>query len=602
MIPRLQELLADRRRTRRLGLLALAGAAAVAVGFKLVPPATIERLIVHGGYYFILAVFAAWCGFAWRVAAARREAWQPWLRRPTWVLPALVAAAAFAVWTDDFAHKVLFDEYVLQGTAWHMHATKEVGAPIRAYEFEGTWLAIDTFLDKRPYFFTFLVSLLHDLTGYRLENAYVLNVMLAYVTLGLTYWLAHALTGRRGPALLAVGLLASLPVFGQNASGASMEMHNLAMIAAVLASAVLYLRAPDDDRLSLLVLGAVLLAQCRYESVSFVAPVALVIVLGWWRCGRLLLPWPAVAAPLLLIPYAWLDRFVQSKPLLWQLREGETARFAWHYLAGNLEGARNFFFNTSPGQPNSLVLTVLGLAGAGWAAVALVRRIRRGAAAPPAAAATATLLFGLTVAGNLGLLMFYYWARLDELITARFALPFYFMLALLAAWAVRAWEVRRIPALRIAGGALALWLVACGAQAYARRFYTTQNLVLQELRWELDEIRREARGGRLLVVTNKATIPYLLERISAVNTALAQGRAAQIKWHLEQGTFRDIVTVQVLRPTSAQGDVIVAPDDRLPDSFKLQPIAQKRFGGRWIRLSRVTAIDVAAAPAVSGQP
>ncbi len=600
MISRLQELLADRRLTRRLGLLAAAGVAAVAVGFKLVPPATIERLIVHGGYYFMLAVFAAWCGFAWRVAAARRDAWLPWLQRPTWVLPALIGAAAFAVWTDDFAHKVLFDEYVLQGTAWHMHATKEIGAPIRAYEFEGTWLAIDTFLDKRPYFFTFLVSLLHDLTGYRLENAYVLNVILAYVTLGLTYWLAHALTGRRGPALLAVGLLASLPVFGQNASGASMEMHNLAMIAAVMASAVLYLRAPDDDRLSLLVLGAVLLAQCRYESVTFVAPVAAVIVFGWWRVGRLVLPWPAVAAPLLLVPYAWLDRFVQSKPLLWQLREGETARFAFHYLPGNLEGARNFFFNTSPGQPNSLVLTLLGLAGGAWATVALVRRCRaRAWAVPPAA--TATVLFGLTVAGNLALLMFYYWARLDELITARFALPFYFVLALLAAWAVGAWEVRRIPALRVALGALALWLAACGVQAYARRFYTTQNLVLQELRWELAQIREQAKGGRLLVVTNKATIPYLLERVSAVNTALAQGRAAQIKWHLEQGTFREVVTVQVLRPTSAEGDIIVAPDDRLPDSFKLQPIARKRFGGRWILISRVTAIELSPAPAVSGQ-
>ena len=81
MTSRLQDLLADRRLTLRLGLLAAAGLAAVAVGFKLVPPATIERLIVHGGYYFILAVFAAWCLCAWRVAAARRGAWLPWLQR-----------------------------------------------------------------------------------------------------------------------------------------------------------------------------------------------------------------------------------------------------------------------------------------------------------------------------------------------------------------------------------------------------------------------------------------------------------------------------------------------------------------------------------------
>src|SRR5439155_20710207 len=142
-------------------------------------------------------------------------------------------------------------------------------------------------------------------------------------------------------------------------------------------SAVLYLRVPDGDRLSLLVLGAALLAQCRYESVLFVAPVAFVVALGWWRRGRILLPWAACIAPLLLVPYAWLDRFVQSKPLLWQLREGDTARFGLRYLEGNLEGARTFFFNLSPGQPNSLWLTLVGIAGLIWALVRTVASLPR---------------------------------------------------------------------------------------------------------------------------------------------------------------------------------------------------------------------------------
>ena len=158
-------LVRDRSDRVRLALFALSAGAAFLIGFVLVKPATIEPLIRHGGYYYMLAMFAAFVIYAWRVAAARAGVWREWLRRPGWTPWVIAAGTAFAVWSDSFAHKVLFDEYVLQGTAWHMHATKEIGAPIRAFDFAGTWLAIDTFLDKRPYFFTVLISLLHDLTG-----------------------------------------------------------------------------------------------------------------------------------------------------------------------------------------------------------------------------------------------------------------------------------------------------------------------------------------------------------------------------------------------------------------------------------------------------
>ena len=35
----------------------------------------------------------------------------------------------------------------------------------------------------------------------------------------------------------------------------------------------------------------------------------------------------------------------------------------------------------------------------------------------------------------------------------------------------------------------------------------------------------------------------------------------------------------------------VDPDDVLPENFRLEPITEKRFGGRWARLSRLIAIE-----------
>ncbi len=593
MILQLSPLPGSRNLPVRLLSFGVIGLAAFLTGFVLVPPPMIERLIIHGGYYYILGVFAAFVIFALRVARPQWTGMVSGLRNAGWIGAAVIAGTGFALWSDSFAHKVLFDEYVLQGTAWHMHATKEVATPMRAYDFAGTWLAIDTFLDKRPYFFTFLLSLLHDLTGFRLQNVYILNGALTGLTLGAVAWLVHAMTRRVAAVMLSVALLATLPVFGQNATGASMELHNLAMIAVVMVCAVLYLRAPDSDRLALLIFGAVLLAQCRYESVIFVLPVAWIIVVGWLKAERILLPWPALIAPLLLVPYAWHDRFVGSKPILWQLREGESARFGWQYLAGNLEGAQSFFFSITPVQPSSLGLSLLGIGAIIWVMVRLIQRWRSG---PSAEALSPGLLvtaaFGLTIAANLGILMFYYWSRLDDFVTARFALPFYLMLAVLVGWTAHSLERRRVPGVRLASAVLVVWMLVIGAPAYARRLYTQHNLVMHEIEWELQQASTGARPP--LVITNKATMPFLLHRIPAVNTAAARTRGSQIMWHLQQGTFPEVLVMQVLRPTSAAGDVGVDPDDVLPDTFQLEPLARKRFGARWIQISRLLTIDEAS--------
>jgi len=351
------------------------------------------------------------------------------------------------------------------------------------------------------------------------------------------------------------------------------------------------LRAPDDDRLSLLVVGALLLAQSRYESVLFVVPTAFVIVAGWIRAGSILLTWPALVAPMLLVPYAWQSRIVSSKPVLWQLREGETTRFALRYLAGNLEGARKFFFGTTPETSNSWWLSALGVVAIGWGLARVWRWARppldaRRAFAP---GVVVLLAFGTAIAANLALLMFYYWSRLDEPIASRFALPACLFLALLVAWLVRDLDARRLPATKFAALGVGIWLLVWGAPAFARRYYTAPNLLLRELEWDCEQIAD--RPGPLLLVTNKATIPFLLERIPVVNIAIARTRAAAIAWHLREGTVHEVLVGQALRPTSAAGEMGVDPEDVLPDSFHLETIAVKRFGLRWDRISRVTKID-----------
>lgn len=575
----------------------LVGVLAVVVGFVSVTPAQAEVMIGAGGYYYILGVFALFLFFGKRVWTQSSPGWQEWLGLPLLVL---AATSAFAIWCDPFKHKILFDEYVLQGTAFHMHATKEFGTVIRAYDIAGTWLPIDTFLDKRPYFFTFLVSLVHDLTGYRLTNAFVVNVALAPVLLALVWWLGLALAGR-GPALMAVAMLGTLPLMGQQASGAGMELHNLTMIALVMVLALHYLRSPSDDRLSLLVLGAVLLAQSRYESVIFVVPTAWIIVVGWLRAGRVILPWAAIAAPLLLVPYAWHNRVLSASPLLWQLHEGQTSRFSFKYLAENLEGAWAFFFNFGPNIPNSWYLSTLGFLSLGWAVAAGWRWVRSPGRAPITPEIWVLVAFGGGIVANLTVLMFYYWSRLDDIMASRFALPMCFLLALLAAMSLRRLETWRPVTIRYAAVGLGVWLLIWCIPAIARHTYTSQNLVMQEVEWEHDQLLR--RPGPLLFISNKSSIPFVLWRIPTVINGVGRQRPAQISYHLREGTFKEVIVAQALRPTSPQGAMGVDPDDLMPENYRLEPIAEKRFGGRYARLSRLVSIDeVAPRPTKADSP
>jgi hypothetical protein len=579
---------------RRLLLFALCGAIALELGYVAVPTIPAGHMIINWGYYYILGVFALFVFYARRLAVSRREVWRAWIRRPGIAGLAIASCLAFALWSDSFKHKILFDEFVIQGTAYEMHATKQVSTILRAYNIDGTWLTIDTFLDKRPYFFPFLASLLDDLTGYRIANMFALNAACAAALLGLLYWFARQLAGR-GPAILAVALMATMPLFGQNATGAGMDMHNLAMIALAACLGVLYLRVPSDDRLSAFVLGALLLTQSRYESIIFVGPVALIIAAGWARARRIVLPWPVVIAPLLLIPYAWHSRVLKATPLFWQLREGQTSAFSASNVADNLRGDLSFLFNRGPALANSWYLSVLGFAGLGWLLFGAWRwlRTRPRPQLAPAVLVGAAFLAG--VAGHFAVLLFYWWAKFNDLMASRFALPMCMAFAVLAAALVRGLEGRRVPALRIAAAGLGIWLLVGGLPAIARRLYSDENLAMQEIEWERSII--ESEPGPVLMISNKSTIPFVLWHIETLISSVGAQRGEEIRYHMGEGTFKEVLVSQAIRPTTANGDMGIDPEDIMPPGYHLKMIAEKRFGGRLDRLSRIVSIDPEAGKA-----
>ncbi len=600
----------------RLVLFGLVAVAAFALGFLAFGVQRSRILVRQFGYYTIAGTFA-WAVYALiRVGPAmggvvRRISRRDWLQAAAVV----GACTVIVLLTTPINYKILYDEMVLQATASDMHIYREVSTVVRAYLVDGVFAPFDSYLDKRPFFYPFLVSLVHDVTGYREGNAFAVNVVLLPLILLQVYLFSRRLGGHVG-ALAAVLALGTLSTLAQSSTSAGMETLNLAMIILTMHMAVLYLDAPDEPRLAALILAAVLLAQTRYESSLFVLPVAIVVLQGWRRVGRIIMPVAAILAPALLIPYAVHNTYLSGTPSLWELRENESTRFSTEHLLPNLQHAFGYLFDTGRGLTNSLWLSSAGLAAMGYGAVVLWRRrksvadhfrIRPGAAQIDGAGPVwsrvnpvfVLVAFSIAVLGNLAVLMFYYWGQLDDPTVSRLALPASLVLALAIGFAVdrlhvpasaaasvpaRSWRAR-VGWIAAGGATLAyLWSGIVANEQHSRR-----NTLAQELAWECRFVEARPPGERL-VITNKSSLPWMLHRISAVGLDAARRRVDALRYQLGHDNFCELLVTQEYRPTSAVGEFQLDPVDRLPDWFVLEPIAEKRFGAHLDRISRLVEI------------
>jgi hypothetical protein len=571
----------------RLALFGAAAVTAVAFGFLAHTAVEAGRIIQRFGY-FAMAGTTTWWIFALgrRLACVRNwvRAEAPADRRGVLLLALGFTVVAFA--TFPYSYKVLYDELVLQATAWNLHYFREVGTVVRGYPVEGIFTSLDIYLDKRPYFFPFVLSLFHDLTGYRELNGFLLNTLLLPLVLGLFYALARRLANARA-ALAGLACFGASALLAQNATGVGMELLNLVLMILAMLLAADYLTKPDEDRLSALILTSVLLAQTRYESSLYVLPAALVVLEGWRRAGRVILPAAALFSPVLLIPCALHNTYLSGTPVLWELRENMDSRFGAQYFADNLRHAFTYFFNFSGQLLNSWWLAIAGWISLGWAGWTLARNLRRWPAAP--GGVLTAVLFALAVLTNLMLLMFYFWGQLDDPIVARLILPFNVMLGLAIAWAVQRCAPRPFgPSLAsvLTGGAL---LVHVGFALTASAHHTAINQLASELAWEGRVVEAMPPKDRF-IITNKSGLAWLMRRIPVVTVDRARFMSDRVKFHLDQGTFQEVLVTQLLRPTGAEGHFVVEPKDLLPDDYVLEPVVERHIGARIARISRVVAI------------
>jgi len=269
--------------------------------------------LAHMFYWLmpITCAFSAVC-FVWRwraresSAAARMRVWWPGI-----VLAVVATALVFVLSPPQM--RVQFDETSLVGVSQNMHLQRMAVMTTGALPDSPGPLLLENTVDKRPTLFAFLVSAVHDVTGYRVANAFVVNGMLLALGLFVLFAAARSRLSLLG-ALSAPLLILSVPLTVVVATSAGFELLATVLLLATTVAALSFVDKPSDGRFAALVGTAVLLAHARYESVLAVAMIGVLVLLmvrGRYRCnirGAALL----AVCPTLLVPLFMLLQHAQD--------------------------------------------------------------------------------------------------------------------------------------------------------------------------------------------------------------------------------------------------------------------------------------------------
>lgn len=586
-------------RDRRLWLLALMGALVFCVARWVVPTDTAFNLVVKGGYWLILLNFILFVGVLWRLG---RSGWSQWKPGKAEVGALLLVLAVAGVWQahETRGFKILADEVLLLGTSMDLHYEREATYPIRATDVQGPFQVLQGVLDKRPLFFPFVVSLVHDVTGYRPTNPFYVNMTLSVGFLALVFLLGRRIAGTGWAGVLGVLLFAGLPLMAQQAAGGGFELLNMVMLAGVLWLACRFAEKPDETSMEALYLGALLLAQTRYESALFILPVVGLIFWGWSRMGRVVLPWSIWLSPLLLAPYVLQNRQFQNNESLWELAGqggGATTPFALHYLPDNLGHALAFFFDTSGFQPNSILFAVLGLIALPLFGIWITRVFREKQSRTSVDVAVAVM--GLGLFAVTGLFMVYFWGQFDHPVIRRLSLPLHLVMMLGICVVLAKWVTWRLK-WQVACGATVLALLLQGLPLMAKRAYEKEYTPGVEMEWRQQFLAEFPERDYLFI--DQDSVFWITHHITATPIKQAQVRKEGLAYHLRNHSFSAMYVFQRYKVDDQTGELTIDPPDDLGEGFEVEPVWEKRITTLMIgRISRITAIheggDVAEARA-----
>jgi len=557
--------------------------------FALDAPAAIQ-FIKHFVYWIVLATFVSLCAHLYLWLKQQFEEGFVWKKRHTCMAGYILLWSLLILTSQKSTFKILMDEPVLAGTALQMHETKMAMTVSRGLSVGGGFTNLGSYVDKRPYFYPFLVSLLHDWTGYRVLQPLVLNALLVPVFLCFLFVIGQLIWHRHG-GYFAVALIGTMPLLAMNANSGGFDFLNLVMLLGTVLATYSYLKKPDALRMNLMILTALLLAQTRYESVLYVIPVGLAALYTWILERKIRLTWTAVMAPLLLVGYLVQRIVINNYESFWQLAPEVDSPFALKFILPNLGHALSFFFATNQDQPNSLLLSVLFVcAMLGLLYYLLTKRV----SIELSPGVIVFIGFSVVTCGNFFLLMAYHWGQLDDIVATRIVLPFVlFQLVLVVIFFAYTKAFRHLGAIALC---VSIGYFICVSRPLMARSDFLQWGVEQAVVEAIIEKTYTVHGVDALYITD-VHLAALITRNSALPIFYALGKKDDLALHMELRTFAPVYLIYQVPGKWSPGAKIKDYSEEIAEHFEIKLIDEVKLNDAvFLRFAEITKVNGVEAP------
>ncbi|MFZ5569148.1 MAG: glycosyltransferase family 39 protein [Thermodesulfobacteriota bacterium] len=553
------------------------------------PASMITRLLVHFAYHFLFLIFALW------TLLLVREFLPDFVRRIRPHLPALVLCVALMTGIFTLSPprmKVLPDETNLAGVSMMMHHDKTAVIPAEGFVFNGEIELIRSDLDKRPFLYPFLISIVHAVIGYDCHNGFIVNFLAGILILFSIYGLIiRFLPGEFG--IVAILLTAGMPIFPIYVTTGGFEAVNILFLILTCLFFIRTLQTRSASHLGLLLLTLVLLSQCRYESIVFtLAFIALVPFI------RKRMPLLAPTRILIFLPVFYL-------PVVWQrMLFIHAAQDSADRFGGAIAGAQAFspdFFLENISRNLSFLLGAfpdLGISPvvsltAALGAYLIVRQWLRN---PGGIRFETRVVLAYGMLTGISLLLLLSSCRLCDysgFSGNRFSVVFLPYLAIVSTYGIHCLAERfRWPARRVLIPLCLFHLVffwPLGAQERLIKnhpfYYEYQKI--------LNRIETAATGQEDILVIAQRPNLYIVNKTGAVTFHYANRNREVIADWFRQGIDR----IFVIQSYDAETDRLLVPT-RLDPAYRLKPLdtIKAGWGKSVVKISEVTAIDPAPNP------
>jgi hypothetical protein len=552
-----------------------------------------QRLLDVAGYWIVGLLVVCWVnvGSVW----LRRIGHDLWRLLGWWGLVGSVVAWALLATREPAEFKLLMDEPLLADTALGMHARRTVSMPAYVCEVGGVRSYLGETVDKRPLLFPFVLSLVHDVTGYRVTNAFWLNRGLLLVLILLGWICGRKLDSKLGGPVMLLWF-SGWPLLAQNASGGGFDLLNLVLVLAVFLAGTAYLEERNETTEAFLLATCLVLANTRYESVLFLAVFGILWLGGAIRQRRIVLSWFSAISPLLLLPFLWQRAFMAQHVGRWEtdMRPFNADHvFGADYIAANLERAWRFFVMPDRNLAGSAFLGALGLVAIGGFVLLLAVRWR--ALGSGLLRTWTSLVLVLAVAGaNFAIFMCYFWGWLDDPMASRLALPLIGMMGLTLC-ALRPIMLSSRPLRWVLLGSLGLWTLAYALPSMNEHRYSRENMHMRIFRWSQDSIAQQ-NCRRPLVISSEERV-WTAYRVFSLLPDSARRILPQIEYQLREGSIDSVFVIQSFAGERDGAGFRLLGGNQMPSGVKLEPLAERSFYPyNLVRISRVISIDLTRNP------